>query len=174
MHRTPSHASFVHHWISFLLYWLLASCTGLLHSLGEGCHGLCVLCWPCPAVPGALSCSHPSSCSAHTGAPESSLSARWERPPFLHSHMAHPPQQPSPHSAVWAERTLANYAGLKITTLPCFPAAGPICVGPVVRGNKVPPVEPGRPQVWSYRYKQEGNEGNNYQLLQVKAPLKLQ
>lgn len=157
----------------------LASCTALLHRLGEGCHGLTSsVCVPLLTVPQLCQANcptpTPSSCSPQIGAPERSLSACWEQPPFLHSHMAHPPQQPSPHSAVWAERTLANYAGLKITTLPCCPAAGPICVGPVVRGNKVPPVEPGRPQVWIYRYKQEGNEGNNYQLLQVKAPLKLQ
>lgn len=173
MHRTPSHTSVVHHWISFLL--------DILHCPVPQAGGR--MPWAdflsvCPTMPQLCQANcpapTPSSCWPQIGAPERSLSACWEQPPFLYSHMAHPPQQPSPHSAVWAERTLANYAGLKITTLPCCPAAGPICVGPVVRGNKVPPVEPGRPQVWSYRYKQEGNEGNNYQLLQVKAPLKLQ
>lgn len=53
--------------------------------------------------------------------------------------MAHPPWQPPPHSAVWTERTLANYAGLKITTLLCSPAAGRICVGPVVKREQSPP-----------------------------------
>lgn len=159
---------------------LLASCTILFHGLGKDAwHKLSSSVHVLPlTVP--LLCqagcptATPSSCLPQIRAPERSLSACWEQPLSRHSHMAHPPQQSPPHSAVWAERTLANYAWLKITSLLCSPAAGPICVGPVVRGNKVPPVEPGRPQVWSYRYKQEGNEGNNYQLLQVKALLKLQ
>lgn len=89
-------------------------------------------------VPLCHQAATPSS-SPQPAAPERPLSSCWEQPLSHHSHMAHPPWQPPPHSMVWAERTLANYAGLKITTLLCSPAAGPICVGPVVKREQSPP-----------------------------------
>lgn len=50
--------------------------------------------------------------------------------------MGHPPLAKLHYSEMVAERTLANYAGLEITTLPCTPAAEAVYSGAVFSGNK--------------------------------------
>lgn len=91
--------------------------------------------------------------SPHRSDPKKLLFAYCWRVWTCHSHKVHPPSAKSHHLVMVAEGTLANYAGLEISTLLCAPAAEAICSGTVFSGNKAPlfPAEWDQPQVWSSR-----------------------